>query len=313
MTGRVVLFGGSGFVGTALRQQLNSPELVAPSRATVDLLDRDRLAGLLRAGDIVVNAAGYASATDRTRQGLVRLRRDNVEAVATLLDVAQEAGVAHLVHLSSVAAMGRTTDVELREDDLSPPETPYGRSKRDAEILLTARMDRFPITILRPTSIFGEGRGLAALLCRIASLPVIPLPAGGRALIPFSYVANLAAAVKATLVCEATFGRTFIVGDKRSYPLRDIVLGLAAAMGRNRLVTVPMPSGLLRVGGRVEGRISPVLGRTAVLDPMRIRTLTTSSMYSTAAFREATGFDPPIGLAAALERIAAWHVSQNEG
>jgi nucleoside-diphosphate-sugar epimerase len=312
VTGRIVLFGGAGFIGTALRQQLDTAEFVAPSRATVDLRDRDRLAGILRTGDIVVNAAGYASATDRTRQGLVRLRRDNVEAVATLVDVAEEVGVAQLVHVSSVAAMGRTSDVELREDDLSPPDTPYGRSKRDAEILLAARMDRLPITILRPTSIFGEGRGLAALLCRVASLPVIPMPAGGHALIPFSYVANLAAAVKATLACQATFGRTFIVGDEQSYPLREIVLGLAAALGRDRSVSVPMPAGMLRAGGWVEARISPVLGRTAALDPIRIRTLTTSSIYSTQAFREATGFSPPVDLSAALERIAAWYLSRND-
>jgi len=84
-------------------------------------------------------------------------------------------------------------------------------------------------------------------------------------------------------------------------------------MGRDRLVTVPMPAGMLRAGGWVEARISQVLGRTAALDPMRIRTLTTSSIYSTQAFREATGFSPPVDLSGALDRIAAWYLSHNDG
>lgn len=307
---RVVLMGGGGFVGAALREGLAGHagrELVTPTRQAADLTDPTALARLLREGDVIVNAAGYAVATDRSAAGLVRFRRDNVEGPQTLAEVAIAVGVAHLVHLSSVAAMGHQGGVDLREDDLSVPRTPYGQSKRDGELVLAARMARLPITILRPTSVFGERRGLAAMLCRAAALPVVPLPGGGRATIPFSYIGNLVAAVDATIGVPATVGRTFIVGDATSYTLRDVLTGLADALGRRRIRTVPVPVRLLAAIGLGESAVARVRGRSPLLDPVRIATLTTSISYSTAAFNEATGFEAPVDLETALGRIAAWY------
>lgn len=302
---RIVLFGGSGFVGSALRTGLPAPDLiVAPTHAEVDLLDPDAVRGVLAPGDVVVNAAGYASATDRTDAGRARLRRTNVEAVGVLAEAATTVGASRLIHLSSVAAMGQRTGSGLREHDLAEPRSPYGRSKLDAELLLSAYGTRLPITILRPTSIFGPGRGLAVLLGRVARLPVIPLPGGGRAEIPFSHIDNLVGAVAATIASPSTTnGRTFIVGDPTSYPLRSILVGLAIAQGRRRPRTIYVPIAALRVAGAIEGRVAAWRRRTPLLDPVRLDTLTVSVSYSTDAFREATGFVPPVGLREALHAL----------
>ena len=102
-------------------------------------------------------------------------------------------------------------------------------------------------------------------------------------------------------------GRTFIVGDDASYPLREILTTLARALGRSgeRAVTVPLP--VVRGLGLVETTVSRRIGRAPLLDPIRIETLTSSISYSTAAFRSATGFVPPYSLEASLARIAAWY------
>ena len=306
MTGRVVLFGGGGFIGSALLAGLGR-EIVAPARSEVDLTDADRLRAFLSPGDTIVNATGYAMATDRSAAGFARFRRDNVEAVRTLATAASSIGASRLLHLSSVAAMGHRDGADLREDDLAQPRTPYGQSKRDAEEVLVDAAGHVPVTILRPTSVFGEGRGLAAVLCRIAGLPVVPLPAGGSALIPFSYVGNLVAAVGLALDRPATAGRTFIVGDDRSYRLREVLAGLARALGRDRPLMLPVPTLAIRGMGVAETTLSRAVGRTPLLDPVRIETLTSSVSYSTLAFREATGFVPPFTMDAAMVRIAAWH------
>ena len=306
MTGRVVLFGGGGFIGSALLAGLPR-EVAAPTRSEVDLIDGDRLRSFLQPGDIIVNASGYAMATDGSAAGLARFRRDNVEAVRTLATAASSVGAARLVHLSSVAAMGHREGEDLREEDLARPRTPYGQSKRDAEDAVVEAAEDVPVTILRPTSVFGEGRGLAAVLCRIAALPVVPLPAGGSALIPFSYVGNLVAAVGLALDRPETAGRTFIVGDDRSYRLRDVLVTLAKALGRDQPMMLRVPRLAVQGVGAAETAVSRAVGRTPLLDPVRIETLTSSVSYSTRAFREATGFVPPFTLDAAMARIAAWH------
>ena len=240
MTGRVVLFGGGGFIGSALVAGLGRG-VTAPSRSEVDLIDGDRLRAFLQPGDLIVNATGYAMATDRSAAGLARFRRDNVEAVRTLATAASSVGAARLLHLSSVAAMGHREGEDLREEDLAQPRTPYGQSKRDAEDAVVEAAEDVPVTILRPTSVFGEGRGLAAVLCRIAGLPVVPLPAGGSALIPFSYVGNLVAAVGLALDRPETAGRTFIVGDDRSYRLREVLLDPGAGARTRQTDDAPGP------------------------------------------------------------------------
>jgi nucleoside-diphosphate-sugar epimerase len=306
MTGRVVLFGGGGFIGSALLAGLTR-EVAAPARSEVDLIDGDRLRAFLRPGDLIVNASGYAMATDRSAAGLARFRRDNVEAVRTLATAASSVGAARLLHLSSVAAMGHREGEDLQEDDLAQPRTPYGQSKRDAEVAVVDAAGNVPVTILRPTSVFGEGRGLAAVLCRIAGLPIVPLPAGGRALIPFSYVGNLVAAVGLALDRPETSGRTFIVGDDRSYRLREVLSTLARALGREKPMMLRVPTLAIRGLGATETALSRAVDRTPLLDPVRIETLTSSVSYSTRAFREATGFVPPFTMDAAMVRIAAWH------
>jgi len=310
MTLRVVLFGGSGFIGSALGQGLG-PDVVAPRRRDLDLLDTGRVEAFLTPGDVVINAAGYAAATDRTAAGLARLRRDNVESVRSLAAASVSVGIRQLIHLSSVAAMGNREGVALGEGDLAVPRSPYGRSKRDAEIVLEEAPAGLPVTILRPTSIFGEGRGLARLLCRVAELPIVPLPAGGAALVPFSYVGNLVEAVRVSLGREACVGRTFIVGDERSYRLEEIIRELGVALDRRRTRILPFPSALARAMATAESAARRVIGGAPILDATRIETLTCSVSYSIAPFQAATGYVPPVSLREAAARIAAWHRAES--
>jgi nucleoside-diphosphate-sugar epimerase len=309
--GRLVLFGAAGFIGSALRQTLGA-EAVTPRRGEVDLAEPAGVERFLRAGDVIVNAAGSASATDRSPDGLARIRRDNVEAVRSLAEAATAVGADRLVHISSVAAMGHREGHGLTEGEMVQPRSPYSLSKLHAERILADYADRLSITVLRPTSVFGEGRGLALSLCRVAALPVVPLPTGGRALVPFTYVGNVAEAVRLAVRHEATRGGTFIVGDAGSYPLRDIAMGLARGQGAHAIRVVPVPRSVLTVAAAVEritrrGRGAPILGGA------RIDTLTRSVSYSIDAFVRATGYRPPVSMEEATERIGAWYVRSRRG
>jgi len=302
---RLVLFGAAGFVGSALRPALGT-EVVTPPRSVVDLADPAGVERFLRSGDVIVNAAGFASATDRSPEGLARLRRDNVDAVRNLAEAAAAVGADRLVHISSVAAMGHREGRALTEGDMVDPGSPYARSKLEAEHVLAGYADRLSITVLRPTSVFGEGRGLAQTLCRVAALPVVPLPAGGRALVPFTHVSNVAESVRLAVRHEATRGGTFIVGDARSYPLRDIMTGLARGEGAPGIRVVPVPRRVLAAAAAIE-RIARRGRGATILGGARIDTLTRSVSYSIDAFVRATGYRPPVSMEDATERIGAWY------
>lgn len=308
MSGRVVLFGECGFVGSNLLWRLQIDGIVAPKLAEADLTDISSLRGLLQPGDIVINAAGYANATDRTEHGRKLFQSINVDGLRNLADVCAEVGVAQLIHISSVAAMGRQHGDGITEDMMVAVESPYAQSKVDGENLLADYSDKFPITILRPTSVFGEGRGLAATLCSLIRRGTVPLPDGGSARIPFTYIGNIAHAVGLSVGNEACFGKTFIVGDEASYSLRDIVLALACGMGINlRIINIPKP--VAYTGVRGLELLAAIRRTTPLLDGGRLDTMTCSVSYSIAAFREAAGYDPPYSLDSAANRISQWYLA----
>lgn len=300
-----MVLGGTGFIGSALARRLKG-SVLTPSHSEADLTDPASLARVIRPGDVIVNAAGYAAATDRTRAGARRFQAINVEGVRNLAQVAVNAGASGLIQISSVAAMGRWTGAGISEGMMRPPRSRYAQSKLDGERALEAFRGRLPFTILRPTSVFGEGRGLAAALCRLATLPISPLPSGGQALVPFSYVGNLAHAVELAMRCEACRGRTFIVGDERSYMLREIVGELARALHRPARI-VPVPTIALHAAGGLLGLQARLRGRSPLLEASRIATLTRSVSYSIAEFQAATDYRPVYSLADGATRIAHWY------
>lgn len=306
---RIVLFGSSGFVGSHIAAALKDCEVTAPEWPAVDVTVPDSLRGIIRPGDIVINAAGYANSTDATPRGRALFRSVNVDGLRSLAEAAADAGSAQFVHISSVAAMGRLEGKDISEDVSGPITSPYAESKRDGERLLAGFAGRMPVTVLRPTSVFGEGRGLVVTLCSLVRRGIVPLPSGGRALIPFTYIGNVVHGVRLALANPACFDRTFIVGDRTSYPLKDIVVELARAMGvQARIVPVPWIAALA-VAALFE-KVAALTGTPPVLDRFRLDTLTRSVSYSIRAFQEATGYDQPYSFRSSMEAIAEWYRSQ---
>lgn len=305
---RTVVIGAGGFIGSHIARELDDLGPECPPRQVADLEDARSLRATLRRGDIVINAAGYAGATDASEEGARRLEVTNVTGVRNLAVTARECGVRQLIHLSSVAAMGRVQGNQLPETASGPLITAYARSKRAAEAVLVGIAADLPVTILRPTSVFGEGRGLAALLCRLLMAPVVPLPGGGRAEIPFTYVGNVAWAVRLCLGNSRTYGRTLHVGDRRSYELRVVLEELAAALDRKPRM-VPVPASVIGGPARLAEGIAKLIGRPALIDRTRLSVLTTSVSFSIDQLRATTGYEPRHSLRDGLERIAAWYLA----
>lgn len=303
---RIVLFGSSGFVGSHIAAALSDCELVTPEWPAVDITRPDSLRGIIKPGDIVINAAGYANSTDVTPRGRTLFRAVNVEGLRNLAEAAAEGGTAQFVHISSVAAMGRLEGINISEDACGPITSPYAESKRDGERLLAEFSGRMPITVLRPTSVFGEGRGLVVTLCGFIRRRLVPLPSGGNALIPFTYIGNVVHGVRLALANPACFDRTFIVGDTASYPLRDIVMHLARAL-RLEVRIVPVPRAAALAAAIMFEGLAAITRTPPVLDRFRLDTLTRSVSYSIRAFQEAVGYDQPYSFSTSMEAIAEWY------
>ena len=127
---RVLLLGGSGQVGAALRRQLaSSHELHVPSSAELNLEDSDAVAAYVHSlrPRLIVNAAAY-TAVDRAEQEPDRAMAVNARAPEIL---AREAAAqdAALIHYSTDYVFDGTKTAPYDEQDVPSPLNVYGQSK----------------------------------------------------------------------------------------------------------------------------------------------------------------------------------------
>jgi dTDP-4-dehydrorhamnose reductase len=135
----VVVLGGSGFVGSRLRQLWpGTGAIEAPSHARLDVLDPVALADFLRQSraSAVVNVAAWADVDGGEAQrgdtgGTVF--RLNAELPGRLAEVCGEQGK-YLLHVSTDYVFdGARTERPYREDDPTGPWCWYAQTKREGE------------------------------------------------------------------------------------------------------------------------------------------------------------------------------------
>jgi dTDP-4-dehydrorhamnose reductase len=153
---KVLLLGGSGLVGSALRRAAPADAQVdAPSHATLDVTDVDALRSHVAAQrpQWIVNAVGF-TATDDAERDPDRARALNTALPQSLVMLAREHG-ARVVHYSSDYVLGGARRTPWREDDAPAPLSVYGVSKAEGDrALLDAGVGAL---VLRPSWIFGDG------------------------------------------------------------------------------------------------------------------------------------------------------------
>ena len=137
---RLLLFGGTGQVGTefrALGRRLD-PELIAPTRAEVDVTDTKALEDVIATSrcDAVVNAAAYTE-VDRaeTEQSLAFLINARVPSQLALITA--NLGVP-ILHLSTDYVFDGRKGAPYVENDYPAPLNIYGQSKLEGECAIKA-------------------------------------------------------------------------------------------------------------------------------------------------------------------------------
>lgn len=323
---RVFLTGGTGLVGSHLVELLRGSghEVVALHRRGSDTFFLEEQECVLVEGDVrddaetltplvegcshVVHSAAFVYSSS----AWPKIRAVNVDGTRNVLTAAKQAGVAHAIHVSSVAAYGRVdgpVDEYQELDDDLPDDDLYARSKREAEEVARGveRVQEIPVSIVRPSAIYGErdrffSRSIAKIIRR---LPVVPLIGSGENTMPTVYAGNVASALLRILeACSG--GRTYDIG--MDYPLtqRELIEGLAAGMGR-RLRLVPTPGGLIRgAAGVTSGILRGITGGKNLPTDRMVRLGLNDNPYGSARLRAELDWTPPHQHAEALRRTGHW-------
>ncbi|MDN3649321.1 SDR family oxidoreductase [Reinekea marina] len=272
MRSKILITGASGFLGSAVANNLTEKNLVLtgrvnrlnlPSFYIKELTSTENYKDCLADVDTIIHCAARAHLmNDESVNPLAEYRKVNVEGSANLAKQAIAAGVKRFIFISSVKVSGEcTTGSQPYTEDLLPaPEDAYGQSKLEAEKLLKeiAHESDMELVIIRPPLVYGPGVKANFLrLVRLSNLP-IPLPFGAannrRSMV---YMGNLVDFISLCLSHPAAANETFLVSDGEDLSLRTLISYIRKALGKPSWL-LPFPVRLFRIAGKLIGKSSVV-------------------------------------------------------
>jgi len=149
---RILLIGGSGQLGTALRAELAGAEISAPAHVAFDLVSDDPAALLEGARyDLVINCAAFHN-VDVCEREPDKAFAANTLAVDGLARACAQRDVAFMT-ISTDYVFDGTAQRPYREADATGPRTTYGVSKLGGEFL--TRRSGPKHYVVRTSSVFG--------------------------------------------------------------------------------------------------------------------------------------------------------------
>jgi UDP-glucuronate 4-epimerase len=165
--------------------------------------------------------------------------QNNVVGTVTLLEAVRRHPVERFLFASSSTVYGRGADAPFKEDAaLGVPTSPYGASKRAAEIagLTYHQLYGVPFVCLRFFNVYGPRLRpeLALAVFTRAILEGVPLPlfGNGEVLRDFTHVNDVCRGLAAALAASQAVGECINLGHDDPITMRRLIELIEAAAGR---------------------------------------------------------------------------------
>lgn len=315
--GRVLVTGGSGFLGINLIRHLlrhgfevvsydlapfDYPERHLIQEVTGDIREMSRLASAMKGCDLVVHAAAalplYSDHDIRTTE---------VDGTRNVLEAALATGIKRVIYISSTAVYGVPDRHPLFESDPVIGVGAYGRAKVEAERLATEyRSQELVVSVIRPKSFVGPERlGVFALLYDWAKDGHnFPILGDGNNRYQLLDVADLAEAIRLCLTLPAgQVNDVFNIGAKQFGTIRQDYQAVLDRAGYSKAI-IGLPA-------------RPAIAILKILEALHIsplyrwvyETAAKDSFVSIEKAEKQLGYAPTYSNQDALIRNYEWYVS----
>lgn len=295
---RILLIGGSGFIGSAVAEALTKRGHVVtvPTRQRerarhllplptcevieADVFDRATLDALISQHDIVINLLGILHGD---------FERVHAYFPKMIAESCAQNGVKRLIQMSA-----------LNADINGPSEYLRSRGRGEAAVLAVAKATGLAVTIFQPSVVFGAGDHFLNMFARLVKLfPVIPL-GSPDAEFQVVWVEDVARAIAISIEMPECIGQTYPLVGPKTYTLRaliEFVIGLTAT----RCKVIGLGAGLSTLQAAVFELLPGKLITRDNLASMRLPS--TSS----------TPFPAIFGAASAMEGVVPGYMSGGAG
>jgi nucleoside-diphosphate-sugar epimerase len=271
---------------------------------------RDRAA--VRAAMAGVNVVYHVAAVYR-QAGISRstYKAVNADAVTTVIEAAAEAGVRRVVHCSTVGVHGDVEHPPANEDAPLRPGDIYQETKLEGERLARSAGDRTgtPVTIVRPTGIYGPGdRRLLRLFRGVArdGFPGFPILGGGEIYYHLTYIDDLVEGFRRAGEEPAGANGTYILAGAEVTTVNELVK-LVAEVAGVRPPRLHLPVWPFWLAGAACEAVCVPLGIEPPIYRRRVDFFTKSRAFDISRARREIGYSPKVGLRDGIALTLAWY------
>lgn len=232
----------------------------------------------------------------------------NVESTRLLLNAAHSEGVERFVHCSTVGVMSHIANPPADEQHPHQPADVYQRTKSEAEKLALAehRQRGTPVTVARPTAIYGPGdTRLLKMFRRIADGRFVIL-GSGEIYYHMVHIDDLVSGLRLLGEHPRAVGEIFILGGEHYYKLRAILEMIARATGRGP-PWLRLPAWPFQVAGSICESVCIPLGIEPPLYRRRVDFFTKSRAFSIDKAKHLLGYAPAVDLETGVRSTVEWY------
>jgi len=309
---RVLVTGGTGFIGNSLITSLLSPNyhVIAAVRNKTNMLPRNTekiivealssetdWTAALKTVDVVIHCAGRAHVMNNSKRNpLDEFRKVNTEGTLNLARQATDEGVKRFIFISSIKVNGEMTLVDhpFQPDDKYIPTDPYGLSKYEAEqgLLALAKETGMEVVIIRPPLVYGPGVKANFLSMMRWINKGVPLPFGAiynkRSLVALDNLVNF---IIRCIDHPKAANEIFLISDDEDVSTTQLLSKVAKAYGKKACL-IPVPVSWMTLAAKLIGK-ADVANR-----------LFGSLQVGSSKARDLLGWKPVITMEEQLKKIA---------
>ncbi|MEE9553887.1 MAG: SDR family NAD(P)-dependent oxidoreductase [candidate division Zixibacteria bacterium] len=321
---KVLVTGANGFVGShiceafieagySVRAMVRESSDLANIKeldmqlAKGDLDNPESLEAAVSDMDIVINSAGLTKTLDPRE-----FERVNIGGTENILRTIESVNpdLKRFIQISSTAAVGPSdSQIPICENRPCKPLTAYGRSKLGGEKMALSFKNRFPLTILRPSAVYGSRDKEMLSFFKAIKFGIKPTFGKGECYSSFSYVKDLAQATVKATESETSSGSIYFIAEKKYYSYSEAGDIISEELGV-RAIDIHVPVSMIVFAGRISELIAKIRNKPSIFTADKA--LEISQKYwiiDTSKTEKDIGFTAPTSFKDGVRETVEWYRS----
>jgi nucleoside-diphosphate-sugar epimerase len=274
-----------------------------------DLSDAATLRKAVSGVDKIFHIAGAIKASNRQQYFEV-----NQLGTRRLLEAAAEANpnLSRFIHMSSLSAAGPSKNGhKLREDEEPNPISWYGESKLESEREVLKFANVYPVTILRPSAVYGQRDMETLVIFRMIKSGWLFTPGTSSRRFSMIHVADLSESCIRAGELNTPSGEIFYIARPEAYAWEDVANSIAQALAKH-YVRIPLPKWTAMAAGLAGDLWSVLSGKALTVNSQKTRELLQPFwLCDSSKALKYLGFNPAIDLSRGIRETVIWY--QNKG